>query len=101
MAYRRTSRCGCLQIGRALSTPLTPTPPLFPYTTLFRSGLAVEFVLGFVKVDLEAERLRHVPWRIAEHLDAVAFRSEEHSQLHSRRHLPSFPTRRSSDLVSR
>src|SRR4249920_496889 len=34
---------------------------------------AVEFVLGLVEVDLEAERLRHVPRGVAEHLDAVAF----------------------------
>src|SRR6266699_4635978 len=36
-------------------------------------GLAVELVLRLVEIDLEAERLRHVPRRIAEHLDLVAF----------------------------
>src|SRR5437868_12068575 len=36
-------------------------------------GLAEQLVLRLVEVDLEAERLRHVPRRVAEHLDAVAF----------------------------
>src|SRR5438067_616489 len=36
-------------------------------------GLAEELVLGLVEVDLEAQGLRHVPRRVAEHLDAVAF----------------------------
>src|SRR5438045_7272882 len=35
-------------------------------------GLAVELVLRLVEIDLEAERLRHIPRRIAEHLDLVA-----------------------------
>src|SRR5437016_8411486 len=35
-------------------------------------GLAVEFVLGLVEVDLEAQRLRHIPWCVAEHLDLIA-----------------------------
>src|SRR5205085_6262363 len=38
-----------------------------------RFRLAVELVLGFGEVDLVAVRLRHVPRRIAEHLDAIAF----------------------------
>src|SRR5437764_11737252 len=37
-----------------------------------RLGLAVEFVLRFVEVDLEAQGLRHVPRRVAEHLDLVS-----------------------------
>src|SRR5207248_6462986 len=37
-------------------------------------GLAEQLVLRLVEVDLEAEGLRHVPRRIAEHLDAVALR---------------------------
>src|SRR6267378_1471309 len=36
-------------------------------------GLAIELVLRHVEVDLEAERLRHIPRRVAEHLDLVAF----------------------------
>src|SRR5712675_1094464 len=38
-----------------------------------RFGFAVEFVLGLVEVDLEPQRLRHIPRCVAEHLDAVAF----------------------------
>src|SRR5215470_10960891 len=36
-------------------------------------GLAVEFVLRLVEVDLEPAGLRDIPRRVAEHLDAVAF----------------------------
>src|SRR5207237_6540360 len=35
--------------------------------------LAVELVRRLVEIDLEAQRLRHIPRRIAEHLDLVAF----------------------------
>src|SRR5215813_10408237 len=38
-----------------------------------RLGLADEFVLGPVEVDLETARLRDIPRRVAEHLDAIAF----------------------------
>src|SRR5271167_2504371 len=35
-------------------------------------GLAAEVLLGLVEVDLETARLRHVPRRVTEHLDAIA-----------------------------
>src|SRR5271166_2485279 len=38
-----------------------------------RLGFAVEFVFGLVEIDLEPQRLRHIPRRVAEHFDAVAF----------------------------
>jgi hypothetical protein len=40
-----------------------------------RLGFALDFVFGFVEVDLEAQGLRYIPWRVANHLDAVALGS--------------------------
>src|SRR5215471_12495529 len=37
-------------------------------------GLAVELVRQLVEVDLEAQGLRHIPRRVAEHLDLIALR---------------------------
>src|SRR5215469_7717163 len=36
-------------------------------------GGAVDFVLALIEIDLEAAGLRHIPRRVAEHFDLVAF----------------------------
>src|SRR5258705_3832381 len=63
-----------------------PRSTLFPYTTLFRSGLQYRWIRVFARVRFECQRA--APGRAAINRAHDAQRSEEHtSELQSLRHL--------------
>src|ERR1035441_7652739 len=95
-----------LQSLRHLVCRLPPRSPLFPYTTLFRSGHPLLEVLHHLPAGLTTPLLhQHVGVELQVPEDRKSTRlNSSHlgiSYAVSHRDLPSFPTRRSSDLATR